>query len=145
MLKKSLIILCVFCFILFTSSICFAANLMQGAESTLERAGEGIHNMANGATEAAGNAKNGVSSMVEDIKNGAENAGDRIRDGVSKAESSVSDMTSDNGYTATRTSALGGTNTGTNFVWIILAIATIAIVALVWYYGAHTDTNRRSH
>ena len=144
MLKKSLIILSIFSLVLFTSSICFAANLMQGAESTLERAGEGVHNMVNGATEAAGNAKDGVSSMVEDIKNGAENAGDKARDGMSKAEGAVSDMTTDNGYTATRTSASGITNTGTNFVWIILAIAAIAIVALVWYYGAQVD-NRNHH
>ena len=144
MLKISLIILSVFCFILFTSSICFASNLMQGAESTLERAGEGIHNIADGAAEAAGNAKDSVSSMVEDIKNGAENAGDKARDSMSKAEGAVSDMTTDNGYTATRTSAPGTINTGTNFVWIILAIAAIAIVALVWYYGAQAD-NRNHH
>ncbi len=144
MLKKSLIILSIFCALIFTSSICFAANLMQGAESTLNRAGEGIHDMVNGATEAAGNAKDSVSSMVEDIKNGAKSAGDNIHDSMSKAGDSVSGMITNNEYSATRTSATNMTNTGTNFVWIILAIAAIAIVALVWYYGSQAD-NRTHH
>ena len=52
------------------------------------------------------------------------------------------DNTNDTGYTATRTTGL--TDTGDNlfgmnstmWTWLILAVATIGIVTLVWFYGA---------
>ena len=58
-------------------------------------------------------------------------------------------MTNNNdGYTASRTDAAntGTINPNTTFIWIILAIATAIIVALVWYYATQSNesnTNNR--
>ena len=45
MLKKSLIILSVFCLITLTSSLVFASNIVEGAENTLRDIGNGIGDM----------------------------------------------------------------------------------------------------
>lgn len=149
MLKKSLIILSIFCAILFLSNMCFAEGFMQGAENVLDRAGEGARDMAESARDAAGRAGEGARNMVDDLRDGAENAGDAVRDGAEGITDMGTDMTSDmegtDDYTATRTSATGtNTSADTTFVWIILAIAALLIVGLVWYYGAQTKS-RNNH
>ncbi len=138
MLKKSLIILSIFCLIIFTSNFVFAANIVNGTKDMLNDAGRGIENMVNGATNAAKDAKNGVTDMMEDIGDGVERGADDVKRGT---ENMAQGMTNNNGYTATRTSATDSMvgNPGNALVWIILAIVGVAIVSLVWYYATQTD------
>ena len=138
MLKKSLLILFIFFCIICISNICFANN-------------------------TANNIKNGVGSVTNTIVDGAKNLATDVRNGVGAVENgcegalTMDDMntrnddndnnnnntaTTNNGdYTATRTAttrdATGafGMDTSTTWVWIIVALASIVIVGLVWYYG----------
>lgn len=58
MLKKSFIILSVFCLIVFLSSTAFAANNMtKGTENVLNNIKDGAQNMARDAEGAMGHAK----------------------------------------------------------------------------------------
>ena len=65
---------------------------------------------------------------------------------ISVTSDLVSDNDNNGSYTATRTAtATNGTLLGMNstaWTWLILGIATIAIVALVWYYGKQYDNNK---
>lgn len=139
MLKKSLIILSIFCLIIFTSNFVFAANMVDGTKDMLDNAGRGIENMVNGATNAAKDAKNGVTGMMEDMGEGIQNGADDVKRGTEDMARGVTN--NNNGYTATRTSATDGiaNNPGNALVWVILAIVGVAIVALVWYYATQTD------
>lgn len=138
MLKKALIILSIFCLIIFTSNFVFASNMVNGARDMLNDAEHGIENMVNGATNAAKDAKNGVTDMMEDMGDGVKKGADDVKRGT---EDMARGMTNNTGYTATRTSATDGmtSNPGNALVWIILAIVGVAIVALVWYYATQTD------
>lgn len=130
MLKKSLIIFfSAFCAIILTSSMCFATNVMEDTRDTLD-------NIGNGMNEA-------VTDIKDDVKTGAEEVGNAVHDGATDVKDKTMDMTSDDEYTATQTSATSATTTNMSFVWIILAIAAIAIIALVWYYTTQTENSSR--
>ena len=147
MLKKSLIILFAFCIVLFTSSICFASNMMQDMQTGLDNIGNGMENAVNGAKDAAGNAKNGMENMMRDMEGGIQGAMDNAKEDMTNF--GATETTNDNsGYTAGRTSetraisdtsAMASTGANSSFVWIVLAIAATIIVALVWYYGTQTE------
>ena len=147
MLRKSLIILSVFCILVFTSTLVFATNTSNNNNSALNNVGSGVQNMVNGTRNTMQNVGNGVSNMVNDMGRGMSNMVNGIENGMSEDEgqSDMTNGTTTDGYTATRTGTTAGTtNAGSNSViWIILAIAGVAIVALVWYYA--TQTNYREN
>ncbi len=154
MLKKSLIILSVFCLIVFLSTACFATNLVEGTKNALDSAGNGVEAMVNGAEGAMENAKNGMGNMMSDMGEGMQNVMDDVKDGMGNDDMTNHDTTGmtgtdDGGYNAERTAttraiSADGASAGTNsaFVWIVLAIAAVIIVALVWYYGTQTENRR---
>lgn len=145
MLKKSLISILVFCLITFMSSFIFAANIVEGTENVLRDAGNGIQGAVDKTGDSLRNAKDGVTNMMDNMGDRAENAGDDMADDMG-----IGGFTNDGdagSYTATRTNAYtnGGARNNSSLVWLILAVVAIIIVALVWYYGAQTNTNRNSH
>jgi len=147
MLKKCLFIVSIFCLIIFASSTVFAANITQGAGNVLNGARNGVEHLVNGTTNAARSAKDGVSNIMDDLGNDAERGKDHFEDDMTRDDNK--DMTNgDNqGYTATRTAADAGNAVGgasNAFLWVILAIVAVVIVALVWYYGTQTE-NRSNH
>ena len=148
MLKKSLIILFAFCLVLFTSSICFASNIMQDMQAGLDNIGNGMENAVNGAKNTVGDAKNGVENMMSDMGRGIEGAMNNAEDDMTNDDPTGMNGENGDGYSADRTSATtraisdtsaAGSGTGSSFVWIVLAIAAVIIVALVWYYGTQTE------
>lgn len=149
MLKKSLVILTIFAIIALSSTFVFASNMTQGAGNVLNNVGNGMQNMVNGTRNTMQNVGNGVSNMMRNVGNGIGNVVNNVENGMSE-ENNQTDMTNGtttDGYNATRTGAAGTTNAGNNaVVWIILAIAAVAIIGLVWYYAAQTnnvDNERR--
>ena len=94
-------------------------------------------------SDTGSNISSAASSMTN--KTGMNDMGNNMRSDINRDESIMSnDMATDGtNYTATRTGATtaSGMNNST-LMWIILAVAAIAIIALVWYYGRqfeHSD------
>ena len=144
MLKKSLIIASVFCLIVSLSSLVFASNIVSGTENVLRDIGNGVQSMVDDAGNSVQDAKDGMSNMMNDWNRDSEN----MENGMTRNDNNDGYTATDNGdYTATRTGATNDVaNTGTTFVWVVLAITAAIIVALVWYYATQTsDTNNRDN
>ena len=138
MLKKSLIILSVFCFMVFTSSLVFATNIVEGAENTLNDIGNGIRSMVDDATNSVEDVKDGATNMVNDMRNDTDSMENDMR--TDDNQTGITGGTDNDGYTASRTGANAeASNTNTAIVWVVLAIAGAIIIALVWYYGTQTS------
>lgn len=113
-------------------------NAVGGAENTVENAARDVSNASKDATGAVENAGNQTANNVE-------NAGNQTANNVennASAHMGTDDSGNTAGYTATRTST--GDNAtflgmnSTMWIWLILAIAAVAIVALVYYYSTQT-------
>lgn len=151
MLKKSLVILAVFCVILFASSFAFAANVQDGMSNAGRTVGNGVETVFNATGNTLQSAGNGISNMMNDAGRGMGNMVNGIEDGMDNGmmgqDANTGDDSgfgmangTDNGYTANRTAATGATDaTNNTLVWVILAVAAVAIIALVWYYATQTN------
>lgn len=140
MYKKLAIILSILIIAIFSFSVCFAndmlnnavndvRNVVGGAENTVENTAKDISN-------ASKNASNSIGNMAEDTMNQMKAEGDN--NNTSKDTNNKMFTSTNNSYTATRTNTEGSTLMGMNatmWTWLIIGIATIAIVALVWYYS----------
>lgn len=141
--KKIFITMLMFSILLLTfCSYSFAnTNTMNNAKNSVMNAGNSIGN-------AVLNAGNAVVDGAKDLTNGAATVGNDAVNGMERMGNDASNtvgttMDNNNGnYTAARAST-----TNTNFLgissfawtWLILGIVGIAIVALVWYYGAQYE------
>ena len=140
MYKKLAIILSILIIAIFSFSVCFAndmlnnavndvRNVVGGAENTVENTAKDISN-------ASKNASNSIGNMAEDTMNRMKAEGDN--NNTAKDTNNKMFTSTNNSYTATRTNTEGSTLMGMNatmWTWLIIGIATIAIVALVWYYS----------
>ena len=119
-------------------SVCFAAennsnvNLGEEITDSLDKTGDSIRNVAD-------DVMNGVDGNTRNNRNNnTNNNGNDNRTGY------TDNNAFNNGYNAVRTSvddvATGNMST-TTWIWIILAVAAIIIVAMVWYYAVQ-DNNR---
>lgn len=117
--------------ILLSTSFTFAVT-----KPAMENAANGIRNVVGGAENTIENAAAGVANTSKNVTGDVENAGNTM--GMS------TNGNSGTGYTSTRTSTdITGDTTflgmnSTAWIWLILAIAAVAIVALVYYYSAQT-------
>lgn len=144
-MKKYFISLAIFSLILFSFfSISFANNLTNDVKNTAGNVGNALANTSNDAKGAIKKAEDTVENGVKDVKNTVSNTSRTV---TNAAKNTATDMSgalanSNNTYTATRTSATDSGFLGmssTSWTWLILAIVGIAIVALVWYYGAQYE------
>lgn len=136
MLKKFVFVTFLTTIIAFSFSFCFATD-------------DAMSNFGNGVKDTAKEGVNVISSGAGNIGNGignvANTVGGAIKTGMGNMGNAVSDMANvDNNnydtYTATRTSAeINNGMSATMFTWIVISIATIAIIALVWYYGTQNE------
>lgn len=147
MYKKLLISSILLLTIIFTFNICLANNEMQnlgngarnaveGAGNTLENIGQGISNTSKDITGSMENKANQLSNDVMNTMNDNNNNGETAKD-----------TNNTMGYNAIRTATTGTDNTfmgmtSTAWIWLILGIAAIAIIALVWYYTAQVNSSR---
>lgn len=121
--KKLAIVLSILIAAIFSFSVCFANDMANDAV-------EGVRNVVGGAENAVENAAKDVTNAAKAATNSVENKMENITN--NRVTSSTST------YNATRTNAEGSTLMGMNatmWTWLIIGIATIAIVALVWYYS----------
>lgn len=131
MYKKILTAISILIICIFTFSVCLATdnNIMQDA--------------ANGVKDAVGGAENAIEDGAKGISNTAKNVTGGAENAVSNMGKSTT--SNNNSYVATRTATdtTGSTFMGMNataWTWLIIGIATIAIVALVWYYGKQVSS-----
>ena len=121
--KKLAIVLSILIAAIFSFNVCFANDMANDAV-------EGVRNVVGGAENAVEDAAKDVTNAAKDATNSVENKMENITN--NRVTSSTST------YNATRTNAEGSTLMGMNatmWTWLIIGIATIAIVALVWYYS----------
>lgn len=137
--KKIFITFLLVLFLLFISTSCTYANtnMMNSARNAVMYTGNAIGNVVTGTTNA--------------VVNGAAAAGNGIRNANGDMESDATNTLANNDgmfgntdgdYTAIRTATGNGNMLGmsdTTWTWLILGIAAIAIVSLVWYYGAQYE------
>lgn len=139
MLKKVFSLLIALFLVFFTSSV-FAANNEVG--NSMNKAGNTVKNVVGGAENVVENAAGAIGNGVKDLGNT-----------VSHSASNMTGNMND-GYTTTRTTA---TRTADNrgflgmsantWTWLVLAVVTIAIVGLIWYYVAQnrSEYNNNNH
>lgn len=118
-LSLAIIILSVLC-----CSVCFAAdnnsnvNLGEQITDSLDKTGDSVRN-------AAGDVMNTIDGDNNRTRNNNNN-----------------NYTNGTGYNAVRTSVdqmTTGNMSTTTWIWIILAVAAIVIVAMVWYYAVQNN------
>lgn len=122
----AMIVLCLCC------SVCFAAgensnvNLGEEITDSLDKTGDSVRNVA------------------DDVMNGVDGNTRNNNNNYNTRNNNTNNNVFTNGYNAVRTSvddvATGNMST-TTWIWIILAVAAIVIVAMVWYYAVQ-DNNR---
>ena len=141
--KKFLVTIFLFATIVLCSVSCFASNEDLGTEvkvswnkteTTIQNAGQGVKNVA----EDIGT---GIRDMAQGMGNGIQD----MFDGNNNTDNGT--MTTNGNYNATRTSAdIAGTGmSNTAWVWLILGITGIVIIALTWYYVSQDNTKSNMH
>lgn len=139
MYKKLAIVLSILIIAIFSFSACFANDMVNNAVN-------GVRNVVGGAENAVEDAAKDVTNATKDATNSVEskmeNATNKMNTNVehNTTRNTTNDRVTSNTstYNATRTNAEGSTLMGMNatmWTWLIIGIATIAIVALVWYYS----------
>ncbi len=116
-------------------SVCFAS---EGESNSNVNLGEEI-------TDSLNKTGNSVRNVADDVMNGGKDHAKNDNNNRNNNNNARS-MTNGTGYNAVRTSvedvANGNANmSATTWIWIILAVAAIIIVAMVWYYAVQ-DNNR---
>lgn len=120
-----------------------AGDAGDNVRSTMEDAGntikDGAQNVGNAVENGVKDAGNMVENGVEDLKNEVEDSGDKIGNELDNTRNAISGETSNftSGDTTTGTND-GGMSTRT-WVWIIVAVIAVIIIAAVWYYAANKN------
>ena len=143
--KKFFAILLFFTFIVFICSTCYASTDFGGEmQDSANKTMNSMQNAGNGLMSFANDVGNGVKNMSEDIGNGIRDTADNIGRGVEDFFDGDNPNTTVNStYNAIRTStdATSSNMANTAWVWLILGITGIIIVALTWYYVSQDTGN----
>ena len=139
--KKEFFTLLLISLVVLSTCYSFAAN---GVGNAIKDAGNTTGNLISGATGAIvdGTKKltNSASNMMNDMTNAN---GDRENDATNTLATNDGIFDNNDGdYTATRTATDNGNMlgmSGNTWTWLIVGIAGIAIISLVWYYGAQYE------
>ncbi len=148
MQKKLYAIFAIIVAIIFSFSVCFAAeDVLKDATNTVRNAVNNTENAVEGAMHNAGEA---IHDSTEKTENTMENAGNKIEETGNTLEKDAKNTTSrvtntnNDGYDATRTATNGNATfmgmNSTAWTWLILGIAAIAIIAVVWYYSTRMNS-----
>lgn len=148
MQKKVFITLGLIISLIFSFSICFAAD-EHPVQDAMNNAGNAVKDTVNNAENVVEDAVNNTEGTTEKAENVMNNVGNVVMDTGNNMEKDTRTSTGNDTYTATRTSTDGratfmGMN-ATAWTWLILGIAAIAIIAVVWYYSMQvTSENNNS-
>ena len=142
MLKKI-----IFTILLLTVAFIFGINYTFAADDTaLEDATNTVRNMV-------GDAENGIENAAKDISNTSKDVTSDMENGANDAKSDMENKattnSNPNNYSASRTStatdgSLFGMNS-TTWIWLIMAIVAIAIIALVYYFSVRSTGSNNYH
>ena len=159
MQKKLFFAFAIIVSIIFSFSICFAAdNPLKDATNTVRNAVDNTEDAVEGAMQNAGNATkdamnsagNAMQDSMDKTENTMGNVGNTIENTGNTVERDMNNATSKNNdtYTAARTSTNGNATfmgmKATAWTWLILGIAAIAIIAVVWYYSMQTTSEKNN-
>ena len=141
-MTKKIITILVACFAIFLfSNIVFAENAGEEMKDSWDKTTQSMQNA--GATVG-----NTMQSAGNNIGDAMKSAGDKMGTALTDTNDDMRTNNDDNpaSYTATRTSTdfLGMGNNTMWTTWLILAILTVAIVGLVWYYGMQNTKGSKS-
>ena len=148
MQKKLYAIFAIIVAIIFSFSLCFAAeDVLKDATNTVRNAVNNTEDAVEGAMHNAGEA---IHDSTEKTENTMENAGNKIEGTGNTLAKDTKNTTSrvtntnNDGYDATRTATNGNATfmgmNSTAWTWLILGIAAIAIIAVVWYYSTRMNS-----
>lgn len=133
-----------------------AGNVVEdAAKGTAGAIKNGLDTVENKTKDAANNVKDSGNNAVEGMQDagnamvdGAENVGNDISNGMQNVEDNMENgedrVNRNDDYTATRTATQGGNNNGNGvmdnaWTWIIIAIITVAIIGVIWYYVSRNN------
>lgn len=152
---STLLIIC----LITISSLAFATNnddnMMQNGVNSIRNVVGGAENVLEDTVTGAGNAmkngtnsiENGLNSAVDNMTEGNNNNNQNNDNNTNNYIAGATNNNNDNNgnYTATRTATFMGMN-GTTWVWFIIGLVGIAIVALVWAYSSQGNrTSEHEH
>ena len=136
MQKKVFITLGLIISLIFSFSICFAAD-----EHPVQDA---MNNAGNAVEDAVNNTRNAVEGTTEKAENVMNNVGNAVMDTGNNMEKDTRTSTGNDTYTATRTSTDNITVAGmtsNTWTWIIVGITIAAIGILIWSYMKQRNKN----
>ena len=157
-------VLFIFCM---TYTLATDSNMMQDATNSIrDMAGSAENAMEDAAGAVSNTSKNvtgdmqeGLNNMLDNNQNNSDNNNNNNGDDPNTTTGASTDNSGNNGtysnnnipgnYTAERTATstdgtLAGMNS-TTWIWLIMAVLAIAIIALVYYYSAGLATNNRNN
>ncbi len=111
-------------------------NTVGGAENVVEDTAKGTAGAVRSGFNTIGE---GTENVMNDAKNMGNDMGNNAQDETNKAKT-------DSNYNATRTATENGANNATTgmskdvWTWIIVAIISIVIIALIWYYASRNNS-----
>ena len=146
-LSLAIIVVCLCC------SGWFAAdnsnvNLGDQITDSLDKTGDSIRNVTSDVMDAGANTMRSMGNTIDGDNNNntTTNRNNHTNNGNNNNnDNRMSQRNLSNGtnYNAVRTSVdeatTNGTMSTTTWIWIILAVAAIVIVAMIWYYAVKTD------
>lgn len=139
MTKKVFAIIIAIVLMLCVSNV-FAANNELG--DSMNKAGNTVKNVVGGAEnvveDAAGAIGTGVKNTANAVGTGVKDLGNTFSTGAARVTNN--NHRNNSNYTTTRTATTGNQATflgmsANTWTWFVLAIVTLAIVGLVWYYA----------
>lgn len=138
--KKFFVSLAIILFSIFSFSICLAND----GKSGMGTAANDVRNFVGGVEDTVENAARDVSNTSKGVTGGVENDMNRnYASGMTNSNGMIGSNRNSN-YTATRTSTNMGMSQNT-WIWLIIGVAAIAIIAVVWYYSMQFTNGRRNN
>ena len=153
MSKKTILTTVIFLIICLFSTVCFAS-----AQNVMDTMKNSTVELKDEITQSIDKTQNSTRNVTQNVMNGAENAMNTMgnmmdTNRTDNNNNTNNDNNNDNNnnntgnYNTTRTAVNDGYFAGTGmdtttWLWMILAIAAIIIIAAVWYYamqGVHDD------
>ena len=141
--KKVLFTLLLISLLVLSTCYSFAAT---GVGNAIKDAGNTAGNLVSGATGAIVDGTKNLTNSASNMMNNMTNAnGDKENDATNTLATNdgiFDTNTNGDNYTATRTATDNGNMlgmSGNTWTWLIVGIAGMAIISLVWYYGAQYE------
>lgn len=128
-------------------TILFATFFLSSSVFAVDTIEDGLKDMGTEAKDSWDKLGGAVQNVGNNTKSAMDNMGDKAKSAMNNDDNN----NDDDGYQATRTSAM--TNNGnlfgmnsTTWTWFILGIVGVVIVALIWYYASEqTNTGRNNN